>query len=440
MLNAFLKIEWYNRGLKLTLKEKKIILNKLSYKRNLLLKLPQNSKVIIQDDDPLALSILFLDALDNDLCPILLPNNYTVYQREKILETNDISGSIINSKLFLTNKKTINFRKSYGVITSGTTGNPKLYYLPIDGVEKIAQSHAISLKINKRNTLVQSLPIYHSFGIMCYIFTSIVTGCGVDFHNRQFDIASIKNAHYSYGVLYLSPSLAKLYYLHNIEPILRISSVSIGGGICDLDTLMSMKIIFPNSRVFTTYGLTEAGPRLTTGEILKKTNHQSIGKSLKGVDICIFNKKNKKFSKKGIGSLCFKSPAAAINLKKQNKKGYYKTRDFVEIRKNNEIIFCSREDDIMKISGITVYCKDIELIVKNIKGVSDSYVYGEKDHIYGEVPVLIVEGKVSVKKVYSYLKDKLMRIQLPKKIYIFNKFPRTALLKIDRNQLKKKIK
>ena len=75
-----------------------------------------------------------------------------------------------------------------------------------------------------------------------------------------------------------------------------------------------------------------------------------------------------------------------------------------------------------------------------MEGVSDSFVYSEMDIVYGEIPILAIEGNLSKSDVFKFLKGKLMPIQMPKKIFIFKKFDRSSLLKVDRNKLKLKIK
>ena len=440
MLKKFFKLKWHQDGVRLTSKEKKSIIESLSEKRYFLSKFTSQSLVLIQEANPLVLTILFLDALDKKLCPILLSPNYTTYQCEKILGNTNAAGYILSNKLLYLHKKSINYKNCYGVITSGTTGTPKLYYLPINGVFKIAESHANSLDIKKKSTLVQALPVYHSFGIMTYIFTAMIKGCGIDFYKQQFDISNIDNADYNHGILYLSPSLAQLYCLRKINPKSKISSVSVGGGLIDLKTMLALQKFFPKADMFVTYGLTEAGPRLTTNKLSKNSKNYSIGKPLDGTKICIFDNKTNTFQKTGYGILSFKSPAAAINLGKRNKNEYFKTRDYVKIDKNREIIFYSREEDIINIGGVSVYCKDIESVAQEMGGVSDSFVYSEKNTVYGEIPILAIEGNVSVVDVFKFLKDKLMPIQMPKKIYILKKFDRSSLLKVDRDKLKHKIK
>jgi acyl-CoA synthetase (AMP-forming)/AMP-acid ligase II len=59
--------------------------------------------------------------------------------------------------------------------------------------------------------------------------------------------------------------------------------------------------------------------------------------------------------------------------------------------------------------------------------------------IYGNVPLLIIEGDGDARDIQIYLKDKLSVYQRPKKIIFVKEFPRHSLNKVDRNRLKEMV-
>ena len=145
----------------------------------------------------------------------------------------------------------------------------------------------------------------------------------------------------------------------------------------------------------------------------------------------------------GEGALCVSSPSLKRNLApdeitQYQGKDFLITRDLVSI-KDNTIFFNSRDSDLIKVGGISVYPKDIETVIKKIETVKDCIVFPMKHRIYGSVPLLIIEGAGETKDIQNYVKDKLSVYQRPRKIVFLKEFPRHSLNKVDRKRLKEMI-
>ena len=117
----------------------------------------------VREADSLSLALFYFTLMDFGHCPILLDAELSDYQLESMVKSSKFS--------FIDQKKVKNlapgnqdpvYRDCYAALTSGTTSKPKLCYLSIDGAIKNAGSHAVSLGLTDKHTIIQSLPINHS--------------------------------------------------------------------------------------------------------------------------------------------------------------------------------------------------------------------------------------------------------------------------------------
>jgi acyl-coenzyme A synthetase/AMP-(fatty) acid ligase len=167
-----------------------------------------------------------------------------------------------------------------------------------------------------------------------------------------------------------------------------------------------------------------------------------IGQPFKGVRVAVLQEDGQVVPE-GEGSLCVSSPSLKKNLAPDEithcqGKDFLITRDLVSI-KDNTIFFKSRDSDLIKVGGISVYPKDIENVIKKMEKVKDCIVFPMKHRIYGSVPLLIIEGDGEAKDIQKYVKDKLSVYQRPRKIVFIEEFPRHSLNKVDRKRLKEMI-
>lgn len=324
------------------------------------------------------------------------------------------------------------YQNCYACMTSGTTGEPKLIYLGIEGALANAKAHAEGFGLSSDSAIIQTLPVYHSYGIVAYIFTPVVLGCSVDFYDRIMGLSSIKSPHEN-SVVHVSPAQARSFLKEKNSVHPNIRKVSVGAGTLAFEEWEKLLSKYPDIEFYTSYGLTEAGPRVTAGKITNETlrvvkNQKGlyIGKGLKGVTLKVNHS----------GLLCVQSASLLENKSAVKMDGQFLvTRDHVEIDNKDQVFFIEREGDIIKYSGMTLYPSQIEQTLRKDSRIQDCILLKKKDVIYDELPLLFVEGDLAVPEVQDiFLKFYSEKI-LPRFIKVLKKFPRTSLNKIDRKEL-----
>ncbi len=393
----------------------------------------------VRDDNPLDLALFFFTLIDFGHCPILLDAELSDYQIEAMRDCSQFP--LIDQK---TLKRASNgtqppaYPHCFAALTSGTTSCPKLCYLSIDGAIMNARAHAQSLGIASRHTVIQSLPLNHSFGIIAYLWTKIVTGCAIGFNQHFLGLKTLVTKSFKDGILHLSPAQLQFMLKEPESGLNGIDVISVGGGLADPSDIRQLQAKFIGAKIYITYGLTEAGPRVSTGEVTQDEPKGYIGRPLNNIRIAVL-REDGQIAPAGEGSLCVSSPSLKVNLEFEEMARYQGqpfliTRDIVRVQ-DNTIIFKSRASDLIKVGGISVYPQDIETIVKQMKDVNDCIVFPMKHRIYGNVPLLIIEGEGEAQDINAYIKDKLTVYQRPKKILFTHAFPRHSLDKVDRKKL-----
>ncbi len=400
--------------------------------------LASNSEILLRDKDPFRFALIFLAAIDAGHFPVAIPTDLPDFQFDKIKMSRGNPVVLDNFKVTGGSVKA-SVTGCYGSLTSGTTSVPKLCVLDAVNARACAKAHADSLNIASEDQVIQSLPIYHSFGIIAYIFTTIEVGNRLNFNRAFLGIRALQKRELCDCILHLSPAQLSFVVKERSGGIKGIKSFSVGGGMASTGLLEKLSELFPATKIYTTYGLTEAGPRVTTGVWKRDRPTGYIGESISGVTLAVL--KNGVVKKSGEGKLCIKTPYLKINLGADELvDDYLLTRDLVCIDECGSVNFLSREDDLINVGGISVYPKDIEDVVKEYDLITDCIVFKRKSSEYEEYPILAVEGMIEVKLLDDFLKHKLTIYQVPKEIHCFEQFSRFSLGKINRHELLSRIK
>jgi acyl-CoA synthetase (AMP-forming)/AMP-acid ligase II len=393
----------------------------------------------VRDADALRLALIFFTLIDYGHCPILLDAELSDYQLASMVKSSKFS--FIDQKKIKSrsaNDQAPAYADCYAALTSGTTSTPKLCYLSIEGAIKNAGSHANSLGITDKHTVIQSLPINHSYGIVTYLWTKVVTGCKLDLNENFLGLKTLAQKKFQDGALHISPAQLQFMLKEPESGLKGIDIISVGGGLAESSDILQLKEKFNEAKTYITYGLTEAGPRVSTGEVAQEEPSGYIGQPFNGVRIAVLQEDGP-IVPEGEGSLCVSSPSLKKNIApdeitQYRGKDFLITRDLVSI-KDNKIFFRSRDSDLIKVGGISVYPKDIENVAKKIENVKDCIVFPMKHRIYGSVPLLIIEGTGETRDIQNFVKDKLSIYQRPRKIIFLKEFPRHSLNKVDRKRL-----
>ena len=331
--------------------------------------------------DGFAKSILILPpSLNNDIAAALIKESGCAYVFDgKLLnDLNVFNASEIKAQTIASN----NFKTSWILATSGTTGAPKLIYHTLESLTSTTKQD-----ISKGRGYCWGL-VYEPtrFAGLQVLLQSLISGSklvipSTNNFNEQVStyIESKVNA------ISATPSWwRKLLMLPNSD--LKLKVISIGGEIIDQNLLDQLLYTFQSAKVTHIYASTEAGVGFSVKD-------GKAGFPIEWLEESTDSKVKLRVSNEG--HLLVK-PRASASGKAMNERinadGFIDTQDVVQIT-DDRVLFKGRSNGTINIGGSKVQPEEIEAVIRNHPQVKDVLVLPKKSALIGE----LVQAKVVIK-------------------------------------------
>ena len=343
----------------------------------------------------------------------------------------------------LNNKTDIN-KDFLILLSSGSTGNPK----PIVFSQKIKILRSKLMnqlyKINHKNKVIVTCPIDHSLGMRLLFLPFVVGGTCVLMERfsrgKYFEMVEKNNVDFSilvssqiYDLMKDKRKFSKLYLAKGL-----VSASS------SLANSIKKKIIKQKINLYEMYGASEIGTATSINLVKEKNKIQSVGKSYNKKIVIKILSENKRFLEfKQKGEIVCKTNAKFkkyLGLKEATKKsfykGFFKTGDIGFLDEEKYLYFLGRKKNIIRRSGVTIYPEDIENIFLNNKNIEEVAVMGVKTVSNEKIYLFVKKNqKINLDYIKKICLKKLSTFQMPDKIFLINKFPKTNLGKINKKLL-----
>ena len=286
--------------------------------------------------------------------------------------------------------------------TSGTTGKAKGAMLTHQNLFSNAKELVDLWEITGQDTLIHSLPIFHTHGLFVAINTSMIAGSSIRFiegFNIDYIINSLNNSTLLMGVptFYtrllnderLSKELTKnmRLFISGSAPLLR-------------ETHENFEKI-TGHKILERYGMTETNMN-TSNPYKEERKAGSVGKPLKNITVRVVNSENEKVLKSGeIGMIQVKGPnifKGYLNMPDKTqesftKDGFFISGDLGSFDEDGYLSITGRNKDLIISGGYNIYPKEIEDIINSFDKVIECAVFGINDKDLGEVPIAAVVMK-----------------------------------------------
>jgi len=120
--------------------------------------------------------------------------------------------------------------------------------------------------------------------------------------------------------------------------------------------------------------------------------------------------------------------------------GFFNTGDQGVIDDNGYLSIIGREKDMVISGGLNIYPKEIELLIDQQPGVTESAVFGVPHADFGEgVVAAIVEsspGALDQAGIIGALKSEIASFKVPKAVVFLDELPRNTMGKVQKKQLR----
>ena len=369
---------------------------------------------------------------------------------EKISKYLKINKPIVKfSELgMISNKTEYKFKKNkiaHLIYTSGTTSEPKGVGITHSMIEFTTNNIVNILGYSDIDVDVLPLPLYHSFGLGCFL-TSMVVGSTLILHKDASNLDNLLESIKKFNATtfaVIPATLTKLLkldhtilynYFNNIRLVITNSTA------IPNNTVKIFKEILKNGNLATYYGLTEASR--STFMIFDKDSirYNSVGKSAPGVNIKIDNDNNLEGEILIQGNNVISEYWNNEDANKNLIDGWLKTGDIGYLDKESFLFLKGRKDELINIGGEKIIPLEIEQVVKQLSDVEDVAAFGIENEIFGQVIKLqVVKSKKSdldKSKILIHCMKNLEKFKIPNKIDFVDNIPKTSYGKVKRFMLK----
>jgi acyl-coenzyme A synthetase/AMP-(fatty) acid ligase len=317
------------------------------------------------------------------------------------------SCSVSSAVATVESKPTPECQTEWVLLTSGTTGLPKL-------VVHTLASLAGAIEVNTRASKVVWSTFYdiRRYGGLQIFLRSILTGASLVLSDARESTAEFLVRAGASGVTHISgtPSHWRRALMSQSAPAVSPEYVRLSGEIADQAILNNLQSAYSQARVEHAFASTEAGLAFEVNDRLEGFPASLIG-GRGEIEMKVEN-----------GSLRIRSPRIAArylgNEKLADGDGFVDTCDMVELR-GGRYYFAGRRDGVINIGGMKVHPEEVEAVINRHPKVRMSLVYTRKNPIMGAIvaaDVVLEPGTGSSKAKRDELKNEihqLCRKELP---------------------------
>jgi long-chain acyl-CoA synthetase len=342
--------------------------------------------------------------------------------------------------------------------TGGTTGVAKGAMLSHSNLYLNGVATSMQLPLGPDDIALAVLPLFHIYGMTTAMNAPFYAGSRVVLLPR-FDaetvmktiqrekITSFCGVPTMYIAINNNPNVSK----YDLRSVRRCIS---GGAALPL-AVRRRFIEITGSTLVEGYGLSEASPvthcnPVGEGALVKDG---SIGIPFPETDAAIVDIDDpKRFLPQGeVGELAVRGPQVMLgywNMKEETEKvlkdGWLLTGDIARMDEDGYFFIVDRKKDMINVSGLKVYPKEVEEVLFTHPGVKESAVVSAPDDYTGEaVKAFVVlkpesRGRVSEQDIIAFCRKNMASYKAPDIVIFVDELPKTLVGKVLRRKLREK--
>jgi len=340
------------------------------------------------------------------------------------------------------------------VYTSGTSGDPKGVVLTQNALlfNCINSIHAHDLSHTDHGLIV--LPMFHVGGLNIMLLPLLYVGARVSLH-RRFDASMLLR-----DITLLRPSLL-LMVPATISAVLAdpgwptadlssLRMINTGSSIVPLSLIEAWHARgIPVGQV---YGSTETCPiaiYLRAEDAIRKAG--SAGRPAMHCEVDLVDGEGRPVARGRTGEIRVRGPSVMRGYFRQPEAtalamtdGWYRTGDLAREDEDGFFWVVGRSKDMIISGGENIYPAELEAVLADCPAIVEAAVVGMPDEHWGEVPVAVVIRRapdaIDEAGVAALFEGRLARYKQPKRIVFVDDLPKTALGKIQKSVLARRLR
>lgn len=336
------------------------------------------------------------------------------------------------------------------VFTSGTTGIPRPVVLTGANLLASARANAERLGHDRGDRWLSALPLHHVGGLSVAIRSAVFGACA-EIHPR-FEARAFADAIASGRVTLASlvpTTLARvLDAMEGRRAPSALRAVLLGGAAAPAGLLArALAAGFP---VAPTYGLTEAASQVATarpGDPCIPAGR--VGTPVGASRVRIARRDGSDASPGEEGEIEVAGPTVSPgwlaedgSIRAFDREGWLRTGDLGSVDGSGNLLVLGRRDDVIVTGGENVSPDEVEAVLLDHPAIAEAGVAGVPDPEWGQLVAawIVPRGTPpSLEDVRDACRARLSPPKLPRRLYVVESLPRTAIGKLRRSRLREKV-
>jgi len=339
------------------------------------------------------------------------------------------------------------------VYASGPTSRPRGVVLSHGNlVAEVAISGDGFQQTDKDVVMLFALPLYHAFGLVIILLTSLSRGSTVVMLpglsiNSLMETIEKERATIFMGVPYAFALAVNMAEKERIKHDLSCLRLCVSGASALPISIMKRFKQHYGFDIAQLWGLTEAVAHVTCQPVDGTGKPGSVGRALPGWEMKIVNDSGRELPLNQPGEIIVRGPvmkgyyANPEATAETIKDGWLYTGDIGKIDQDGELFILGLKKEMILVKGQNIYPIDIEAVLHTHPKVAEAAVVGIPDEIRGEKIRAVVSLKAGEAATEGELQDfcrqHLANYKVPKQIMIMDSLPKTAAGKIHKEDLKR---
>jgi acyl-CoA ligase (AMP-forming) (exosortase A-associated) len=350
---------------------------------------------------------------------------------------------------------------SHIIYTSGSTGMPKGIVVShgnsIDGAKIVSQYTGLV----GDDRILGALPLNFDYGFN-QLMDAALLGATLVLHTffMPNDLLGVLERERISVFAGMPPIWLKLFNPKLSDPtkprdFSNLRVITNSGGKVPVPVVRKLRSLFPQTRIFLMYGLTEAfrSTFLDPSEIDRRP--ESIGKAVPNVEVFVLNKAGRECGPDEEGELVHRGalitkgywnapektaevfrPNPLLGEANRHLETVVFSGDIVKKDPEGFLTYVGRSDAMIKTKGYRVSPTEVEELLAGVEGVAECVAcgYENNDEILLRAFVTLSQPNATPEEILLHCKKHFPFYLVPDDLVVLSKFPLTANGKIDRNQ------
>jgi malonyl-CoA/methylmalonyl-CoA synthetase len=325
------------------------------------------------------------------------------------------------------------------IYTSGTTGRSKGAMLSHGALAANALALHQAWGFTPDDVLLHALPIFHVHGLFVALHCAFLSGAPMVWLPKFVDaevLAGLRRATVMMGVpTFYTRLLDNPGFTREAAQHMRLF---ISGSAPLLPSTFAEFEERTGMRILERYGMSEA-VIITSNPLVGERLAGSVGYPLPGVELRIGGGEE-------TGVIEIRGPSVFSGYWRMPEKtaeeftadGFFITGDVGRRDPDGRVWISGRAKDLIISGGYNVYPKEVELVLDELAGVTESAVVGVPHPDFGEGVVAVVIGQGDEAAMIAEARRQLAAYKAPKRIVFVDELPRNAMGKVQKNLLRER--